>query len=301
MSVRGAGVRRAAVVVGLLSGVVLAAGRVPAATTPGAAPNGGQGVEIERNVPFPVAPGVTSTLDAYVVAGSVAGSHPAPAVVLVHGGGWQSGDKSDLADVATAFAQAGFSSFSVNYRLAPAARYPAAVDDVAAAIRWLRDPAQVQRFGIDPARIGLFGVSAGGTVAASVAMSGSGSLDHDARVRAVATWSAPMALMKYAVRRTPAAPGSAVTAYLGCEPRKCRSRVADASPLAHVDGSDPPMLLVNSRRELVPVDQAREMNAALDFAGVDHKLMLFGGARHAQQLAPVALQPTLAFFRHALG
>ena len=295
MSVCGARVRRAvgAVAVTVLAGVFAGAGVAGAKPGPTQAH---AAVEVERDVAYPTEGFSTSTLDAYMRSGA----HTAPAIVLVHGGGWQSGDKSGLAGIATAFAAAGFASFSVNYRLAPAAVYPAAVTDVAAAVRWLREPAQVQRFGIDPARIGLFGVSAGGTLAASVAMTGEGSLEDGARVRAVATWSAPMALVKYAVEATPAAPRSAVAVYLGCEPRACRSRVREASPLAHVDGSDPPMLLVNSRHELVPVEQPRAMAAALQVAGVDHKLLLIPGGRHAEQLGAVALRPTIAFFRREL-
>jgi acetyl esterase/lipase len=312
MPATGARVRCAVVVaIGLLGGTFVVARPVAATTASetatsktaatAAGTSGRSAVEIQRNISYPTQGTATSTLDAYVVSGSAPGSKPAPAIVLVHGGGWQSGDKSNLAGIATAFAQAGFSSFSVDYRLAPTAPYPAAVTDVAAAVRWLREPAQVQRFAIDPARIGLFGVSAGGTLAAWVAMDGSGALDRDARVRAVATWSGPMALVKYAVRGTPATPGSSVAAYLGCEPRKCRSRAQDASPIAHVDGSDPPMLIANSRRELVPVDQARTMNVALAAAGVDHHILLFDGGRHAEQLAPVALAPTLRFYRDSLA
>jgi acetyl esterase len=295
----GARARRAAVVVAVgLVGCLFAGARATPALT--ATPPTGHAVEIQRDIAFPAGDGAVSTLDAYVVAGSAAGTHAAPAIVLVHGGGWQSGDKASLAAIATTFAQAGFSSFSVDYRLAPAAPYPAAVDDVAAAVRWLRDPAQVQRFGIDPKRVGLFGVSAGGTIAAWVAMSGTGSLDDGSRVRAVATWSGPMALVRYAVRRTPTAPTSSVAVYLGCDPHRCRSRERDASPVTHVDGSDPPMLVVNSRHELVPTDQARAMDLILQSAGVDHKLLLFRGGRHAEQLAPVALAPTLSFFRASL-
>jgi acetyl esterase/lipase len=285
--------RAAVAVVGLLGVTIVTAGPVPALPS-GAAGRGA--IEIERDVAFPTGATTTSTLDAYLVAGA----HSAPAVVLVHGGGWSGGDKSSMSGLASAFAQAGFSSFSVDYRLAPAAPYPAGVDDVAAAVRWLRDPAQVQRFGIDPSRMGLFGVSAGGTLASWVAMSGHGALDDGARVRAVASWSGPMALVKYAVKAIPGAPGSAVGVYLGCEPRSCPSRVRAASPIAHVDGSDPPMLIANSRHEIVPVDQARAMDGALAVAGVGHHLLLFAGKLHAEQLAPVALQPTLAFFRREL-
>jgi acetyl esterase/lipase len=282
-----------AVLLAVVTGVAALSSAAGAVSSPPAQ----VGIVIERDVAYPTADTGSSTLDAY----AVSGAHGAPALVLVHGGGWQSGDKSSMAAIATVFAQAGFASFSVDYRLAPAAPYPAATTDVATAVRWLRQPAQVAHYGIDPARIGIFGVSAGGNLAAWVGASGSGALDEGARVRAVASWSGPMALVKYAVHATPSAPGSSVSAYLGCDPRRCRSRARDASPLTHLDESDPPMLIVNSTHELVPFDQARTMDAALAVAGVGHRLLLVRGGFHAEQLAPVATKPTLAFFRRELG
>ncbi|MFN7133091.1 MAG: aminotransferase class V-fold PLP-dependent enzyme [Myxococcales bacterium] len=58
---------------------------------------------------------------------------------------------------------------AIEYRLVPEARYPAQIDDVAAAVAWLREPAQVERFDLDPARIGVFGVSLGASVALAMA------------------------------------------------------------------------------------------------------------------------------------
>src|SRR5690606_23633715 len=81
------------------------------------------------------------------------------AIVVVHGGSWARGSKNDVAwrAVCQWLAKSGYPTFNVDYRLAPAHPYPAAIDDVAAAVAWLREPAQQERFGIDPARIGAFG------------------------------------------------------------------------------------------------------------------------------------------------
>ncbi|GMA95335.1 hypothetical protein GCM10025881_21590 [Pseudolysinimonas kribbensis] len=96
---------------------------------------------------------------------------PHPAIIEVHGGSWARGDKADLGYRAVCqwLASAGYPTFDLNYRLAPQFPFPAGFDDVQAAVRWMREPAQVARFDIDPDRIGTFGGSAGGNLVSSSA------------------------------------------------------------------------------------------------------------------------------------
>ena len=98
------------------------------------------------------------------------------AIVVVHGGSWVPGNKADIAwrAVCQWFASAGYVAFSVNYRLAPASVFPAAIDDVQSAVGWLRGDEQITRFNIDPDRIGAFGGSAGGNLVALLGTLGSG-------------------------------------------------------------------------------------------------------------------------------
>ena len=103
-------------------------------------------------------------LDAYIPTGQ--GEHPV--VVLVHGGGWIGGDKQDMAFLAKPLTEAGFTCFSVGYRLAPAHRWPACLSDVGAAVCWVKDHAQDYKG--DPKRIALLGYSAGGHLACMAAM-----------------------------------------------------------------------------------------------------------------------------------
>jgi acetyl esterase/lipase len=257
-------------------------------------------VQVERDVPYRVVGGVQLALDAYlpVAAGD---APPRPAIVLVHDGGWQGGDRSSMAAQANGLAAAGFAAFAVDYRLAPRWPYPAAVDDVEAAVRWLRDPAQVAKYHVDPRRIGAFGASAGGNLAAMLGVLGSGSLDQGARVAAVVSWSGPMLLSEHAVRSIPGVSGSAVTTYLGCRPAKCPAKARAASPALHVDSGDSPMLLANSTRELVPARQARRMDALLAIVGVPHELVLVRGELHARELQGAAWGRTLRFLREHVG
>ena len=122
------------------------------------------------------------TLDVYV---PVATARNRPAVMLVHGGGWTIGDKetADEQEKANRLAALGFVVFEVDYRLAPQHPYPAAVEDVAAAARWIRKDKQVRKYRVDPRRLGALGASAGGHLVAMLATVGSGSRDVGSRVR----------------------------------------------------------------------------------------------------------------------
>jgi acetyl esterase/lipase len=89
-----------------------------------------------------------------------------PAVLLIHGGGWSSGNKSLLVPMAEKLSTKGYVTASLEYRLSPEAKYPAAVRDIKAAIRWLRAKADV--YNIDTNKIAVLGCSAGGHLAALV-------------------------------------------------------------------------------------------------------------------------------------
>ena len=94
----------------------------------------------------------------------------APVIVWLHGGGWRLGDRRLVPDLQRFFAQHGFAMASIDYRLSTEAIFPAAVEDVKTAVRWLRSVAS--EYGLDPRRIGLWGSSACGHLAALAALSG---------------------------------------------------------------------------------------------------------------------------------
>lgn len=99
------------------------------------------------------------------------GAGPFPMVILIHGGGWGSGDKrQDFNALSQQLTAAGFSGFSINYRLAPRHRWPAGFEDVQSAIRWVR--AHAAEYQGDPRRIALVGYSAGGQLATLAAIRG---------------------------------------------------------------------------------------------------------------------------------
>ncbi len=89
---------------------------------------------------------------------------PFPALLMIHGGGWHSGDKAaDFPQLYKPLNDAGIACFSINYRLAPKDRWPACIDDVHAALHWLHDHAA--DYHCDPTRIAILGYSAGGHLA----------------------------------------------------------------------------------------------------------------------------------------
>jgi acetyl esterase/lipase len=218
----------------------------------------------------------------------------APAVLVVHGGAWRSGDKSALSHLARSLAAAGFVAVNVNYTLAAPGRpgFPIQLEELRAAFRWIR--ARASELRIDPARIGAVGSSAGAHLVSLLATTGRGPLTSGRRLRAVVAWSAPFDL-------APAHMGvlrGHVAGFVGCH--KCRRRRAAASPIAHVTADDPAMLIVNSRHEMIRVSQARRMASRLRSAGVRRQLRILRGTLHAPRYSPSVLGPTIAFLERRL-
>ncbi|MBB6324597.1 pectinesterase [Algoriphagus iocasae] len=112
-----------------------------------------------------------------------------PVIVMVHGGGWKSGDKELQIPMAIALAERGYVTAVVEYRLSPEAQYPAGIHDVKEAIRWLK--VHANEFGIDSSQMAISGSSAGGQIAALVGMTnteeyeGTSELDASSEVQAI--------------------------------------------------------------------------------------------------------------------
>lgn len=250
--------------------------------------------------------GTLLTLDVCTPVGASLAADPLPAVVSIHGGSWARGDKAnaDWRNVCLWLASEGFVAASVNYRLVPAARFPAAIDDVALAVEWLRAPEQSKRFGIDPARIGAFGGSAGGNLAALLGTAGEGPLDEGARVAAVAELSGPVGLGASEL----AADGASewlrrvVGEYLDCEPgasdEQC-DRAVEASPGRHADASDPPFFIGHAEGEVVPLGQSQRFASTLEAAGVPVEFATVAGAEHSIGILDEALRARVAAFLHS--
>ena len=238
-------------------------------------------VDVRKDVQYGEADGVPLLMDVYEPAGQ---SGPLPAIVVIHGGGFYSGDKSDpdVARVSHMFAALGYRTFDVNYRLAPEYPFPAANDDVRNAIGYIRQNAR--SLGVDPKRIGVLGSSSGASLAAWAAYVGKGPLDVGSRVSAVVTFSGafdlpalPSELPPGDPRVNPDMPGHG---YLVPGPDLSEQAIA-ASPITYVDPSDPPILMIRSQDESSPLQQSELMLSKLKAEGVPAQLVVRPGTAHA--------------------
>ncbi|MGR2752721.1 alpha/beta hydrolase fold domain-containing protein [Agromyces arachidis] len=263
------------------------------------------GLRVDADLEYGVAAdGTLLTLDVCRPPADVIGGSQ-PTVVSVHGGSWARGDKAnaDWRNVCLWLASEGFVAASVNYRLVPEARYPAQVDDVAAAVAWLREPAQVERFGIDPGRIGVFGGSAGGHLAALLGTLGDGPLDEGSRVAAVAELSGPVGISAAELEADAASAWlrGIVGEFLGCDPMAADDacpQAIEASATAHVDPSDPPFLIAHAADEVIPVSQSERLAATLRASAVPAELAIVPGDAHSIGILDEALRERVATFLH---
>ena len=171
----------------------------PAQQAPAASPSHASpadaNVSVHENVAYGAINGHDLLLDVYEPADS--GAHPRPAVLLIHGGGWTSFDKSTMRNMGKFLARSGIVAFSVNYRLLQGRdnRWPAQLDDVQRAVRWVR--ANAAKYRVDPEHIGAFGHSAGAQLAALLGMedtrenSDAALAKYSSRVQAVVDVSGP--------------------------------------------------------------------------------------------------------------
>jgi acetyl esterase/lipase len=197
-------------------------------------------------------------------------SPPAPAVLLVHGGGWTGKDgRWQMDPIAKKLAKRGYVVLNVTYRLAPRWTYPAPVEDLQEAVRWMRANAVEQ--GIDPERIAVFGYSAGGYLAA---MTGLIEGPEDARIRAIVAGGAPSDLTFYPG-------GDLVPQFLGGTQQQIPERFHEASPVNYVTAGSPPMFLYHGEGdELVKPEHALAMIAELERNRVPHETFWLPGRDH---------------------
>ncbi len=164
-------------------------------STPTPLPAPTPGRRIERDVTYCTTDGIVLKMDLYLPSRST--TKPAPVAVNIHGGSWSFGDKtkSENQPEIDELVARGYMVAAVNYRLAPAYKFPAQIEDVKCAIRFLR--AHAADYALDPKHIGAFGCSAGGHLAAMLGVTDASDgfergayLDQSSRVHAVVTVSA---------------------------------------------------------------------------------------------------------------
>ncbi len=173
-----------------------------------------------------------------------------PTVVMIHGGAWIAGDKWNVIEPAIQMAEAGFVVMAINYRLAPAHRWPAQRDDCVAAIRWISE--HRAEWNADADRLGVWGYSAGGHLALMIALQQSAELP---RIRACVAGGPPCDLDFIPLK------SQMLSGFLGGSREQFPERYRDASPIHLLSPDDPPLFFFHGDQDsIVPIENSLRMH-----------------------------------------
>lgn len=227
-------------------------------------------------------------LDVYLPSG-LAPAKGHPAIIWIHGGAWQTGDKQPGLSY---LLRSGYAIVPIRYRLSSEAIWPAQIEDCKAAIRFVR--AHAKQYSIDPQRLAVAGSSAGGHLAAMVGMTGNDrqfdagdNLDQSSAVRAVVDLYGPtnfIAMIGQPSQMDHASENSPESKLVGGAVEQKRDMVRSADPITYVDMADPAVLILHGTKDpLVPINQSELLRDALRQAGLQHELIPIEGAGHGGQ------------------
>jgi acetyl esterase/lipase len=231
------------------------------------------------------------------------GAGPFPVILQIHGGAFMGCDKADLQILPMLQGlKRGYAVVAVNYRLSGEAKFPALVQDVKAAVRWVRTKAD--RYMLDPDRIAAWGGSAGGYLASMLGVSAGiqgledlhmGNPDQPCNVRAVIDWYGPTNFLKMDEQLASSGllapegmrhndPHSPEALLLGRRITRLPIRVAAANPETYIRANAAPFFIQHGTRDpVVPVQQSIDFAGKLAQAIGQQKvrLDLLEGAEHA--------------------
>jgi acetyl esterase/lipase len=253
--------------------------------------------EIQSDIEYGKADDESLLLDAYVPDGA----GPFSIAIIVHGGGWSSGDKArDMSLLFKPLSEANFTWFSINYRLAPKHRYPACIEDVEQAIRWVKRHAAEYKG--DPQRIGLIGESAGGHL---VCLAAARAKD-DTRIAAVVGFAAPTDLVADVQRRGGIQPALRNVFGLSDLDDNARNQLSDASPLNFLKADMPPFLLIHGTDDKsVLYNQSVNFQKRLKDLGVPCEIITIEkgvhGMKNWEKLDTSYKEKMIAWLEHTLG
>lgn len=262
------------------------------------------GLESHRELTYARYGGRELKLDLYRPA--TRGTAPLPAILCIHGGGWFKGERGAQQQLAQALAASGFVAVTISYRLSGEAKFPAAVQDAKAAVRWLR--ANAVKFGVDPAAIGVTGLSAGGHLAALLATSGGvkelegtgGNADQSSAVQAGIAMGAQTDFESERIRGLSSRPDDPFyRTFLGAPQTEIPQTYALASPRRHLDRNDPPLAFVAGELDDAST-HADDMRRDMMKLGIATGLTVVPQAPHAvlgqQRNFDIAVNACAAFF-----
>jgi acetyl esterase/lipase len=209
----------------------------------------------------------------------ISGKQKYPVVIVIHGGGWQKGDKNDLylSDVVAYLPTRGYAVFSINYRLTmKGGCFPNSVKDVVNAVYWLTINAK--KYNLDSSRIAMLGESAGGNLALMAA--------YNINNRSFRTFNNEQKLSVYAaVAFSPVIDLSALNKgfiddYMDDTVDHAPKLFREASPLSYIDSAVPTLCVHGCADNIIPADQSRKLVGMLQQKHKDAELLLLPTAGH---------------------
>lgn len=238
------------------------------------------------DVPYRTVAGRTLRLDRY----DPAAPGPHPGLVIIHGGGWETGDKGEYTEATRYFAARGYVVYDIQFRQdrEPDARFPAQLDDVECALGYMRAHAAADR--LDPERVAIFGRSSGGHLALLAAYRAARDpvqpdCGPPVTVKAVIAYYAPTDLAwGYAHPLEPDVVQSRriLSAFMGGSPAEVPAQYAAATPQHWLDRPVPPTLLVQgSADQFMGPPSATRLATALEAAGDRVVLLMLPWSGHA--------------------
>lgn len=248
-----------------------------------------QRVVLENGITFGKGGDIDLKLD---LARPAEGKGPFPALVFIHSGGWNAGNRAEYDYPIQQVAEKGYVAVTVDYRLTrdeiengkTKYPFPAQINDVKCAVRWLR--ASAVKYRIDPDHLGAFGFSAGGHLALMLGLTEpsdglegeGGNIGYSSRVQAVVNSAGPTDLISY----PPENPDFYFVMHLlGGTLKELPELYKRASPLTYVKKDSPPILTIHGDRDPeVPLEQAKRLDAKMKEVGASHTLIIKKGAGH---------------------
>lgn len=233
-----------------------------------------------------------------------------PLIIWVHGGAWLGGSKERYAPME--YLKSGYAGASIGYRLSQHAIFPAQIEDVKAAVRWIRARAETYR--LDPNRFAAWGSSAGGHLVAMLGTAGDvtefevgENLEVSSQVQAVVNYFGPTDFLQMDTHRLPGglvhdAPDSPESKLVGGPIQTHEDRVARANPITYVSKDDPPILIIHGDQDkLVPYHQSVLLKDALEAIGACVAFYRVEGGGHGWFKDPKVPELTKAFLEKHLN
>lgn len=264
-------------------------------------------VTVHRDIAYVTDGHERQKLDLYVPADT---GENLPLIIWVHAGAWRGGDKTHYNPMA--YLNAGYAGASINYRLSQHAIFPAQIEDVKAAVRWLRANAETYR--LDPNRFAVWGSSAGGHLVAMLGTAGDitefevgENLEVSSQVQAVVDYFGPTDFLQMDAHRfsdglVHDAPDSPESQLVGGPIQEHKDRVARANPITYVSKDDPPFLIIHGDQDkLVPFHQSVLLKDALEKAGVPVTFYRVEGGGHGWFRDPKVPELTKTFLAQHLN